>query len=253
MRSRASSGSAAVPAKDFSAHTEKIETLTEAAINNRRVRIIYHSLTSDRTSERTIEPLTVYFDPDGATIKLIANDSERAAIVPFSIDRIRRVSITDETFARPADFSLETFLRDNCFNGIHGAPVNVRLRARGVTARIFAERQFHPSQRIIERTGRNAIDSADAEESDETTTIEMRVAQGRGLVRFILSWTPDVEVLSPIELRREIAAAHRRAFENLNRHETLSPDAQNDKRALPPNDAAHAPDDERAAPIRTKL
>jgi predicted DNA-binding transcriptional regulator YafY len=35
----------------------------------------------------------------------------------------------------------------------------------------------------------------------------MRVASGRGLVRFILSWVPDIEVLSPAELRCEVVAA----------------------------------------------
>ncbi len=48
-----------------------------------------------------------------------------------------------------------------------------------------------------------------------TTTIEMRVASGRGLVRFILSWAPDVEVLSPPELVSEVADAHRSAVKRL--------------------------------------
>lgn len=49
-------------------------------------------------------------------------------------------------------------------------------------------------------------------EAHETTTIEMRVAGGRGLVCFILGWGPDVEVLSPPDLRDEVANAHRRAL-----------------------------------------
>ena len=91
-------------------------------------------------------------------------------------------------------------MRKNCFNGIHGEPITVCLRAYRVTARIFAERQFHPSQRLIEHTPAT-------KERAETTTIEMRVASGRGLVRFILSWVPDIEVLSPAELRCEVVAA----------------------------------------------
>ena len=41
----------------------------------------------------------------------------------------------------------------------------------------------------------------------DTTTIEMHVARGRGLERFILSWVPDIEVLSPSSLRQEVAKA----------------------------------------------
>jgi predicted DNA-binding transcriptional regulator YafY len=64
-------------------------------------------------------------------------------------------------------------------------------------ARIFTERKFHSSQKTIERKQRR-------DASPETITIEMRVARGRGLVRFIMSWLPDVEVVSPKEIREEV-------------------------------------------------
>jgi predicted DNA-binding transcriptional regulator YafY len=198
-------GSAAVPAKDFSEHAVTIDRLTGAAIKRRRVRLRYYTMNTDTVSERIVEPYAVYFDPDGATLKLIAYDHLRQRILPFSIDHIRSLRETDEHFTRPADFDLKEFLAVNCFNGIHGEPVDVRLRAHGVTARIFAERTFHRTQRTVERTPRTS-------EREETTTIEMRVASGRGLVRFILSWAPDVEVLSPESVRREVAEAHRRAL-----------------------------------------
>jgi predicted DNA-binding transcriptional regulator YafY len=81
----------------------------------------------------------------------------------------------------------------------------VRLRAHGVTASIFAERTFHRSQREIERDQKDA-------ERPESITIEMEVARGRGLVRFILSWAPGVEVLSPPELRNKVAETLRQAL-----------------------------------------
>ncbi len=110
----------------------------------------------------------------------------------------------------PEDFDLRAYLTGHCFNGIHGAPVTVRLRAHGTTARIFRERIFHPSQRRIEEP-----EGADDSRDETTTTIEMRVARGRGLVRFILSWSPDLEVLEPSELRREVAAAHKQSLSRL--------------------------------------
>jgi predicted DNA-binding transcriptional regulator YafY len=199
-------GSASVAAKDFGPHAAVIDRLTQAALERRRVRLRYYTLASDKVSERTVEPYAVYFDPDGATLKLIGYDHQRDKVIPFAIDHIRALRETDEKFARPAEFDLQKYLSDHCFNGIHGDPVNVRLRASGVTARIFAERLFHESQRIVERTPRTP------RPADETTTIEMRVAGGRGLLRFILSWGPDVEVLAPPELRLEVAAAYREAL-----------------------------------------
>ena len=198
-------GSASVPAKDFARFAETIERLTDAAVERKRIRIRYYALHADRISERLVDPYAVYFDPDGATLKLIGYDHKRQSVIPFAIDHILSIRETRERFTRPADFDLREFLAENCFNGIHGDAVEVRLRAKGVTARVFAERTFHRTQRMIERTPRT-------DEAEETTTIEMRVAGGRGLVRFILSWGPDVEVLSPSELRREVAEAHRRAL-----------------------------------------
>jgi predicted DNA-binding transcriptional regulator YafY len=195
-------GSASVPAKDFSTHATTVERLTQAAVDGRRVRIRYYTLATDRITERTVEPYSLYFDPDGATLKLIAYDFHRAKIRPFAIDHIRSLRETDEKFERPPDFDLHSYLSANCFNGIHGDPLTVTLRARGVTARVFSERRFHESQRTVERTPRTA-------RQPETVTIELRVASGRGLSRFVLGWGPDVEVLSPPKLRQEIALAHR--------------------------------------------
>ena len=193
-------GSAATPVKDFMLHAATIELLTAAALEQQRVLMRYYTLAQDRTSERQFDPYAVYFDPDGATFKVLGYDHRRYHIIPFAIDHIRSIRMTDERFTRPPDFDLHKFLEENCFNGIHGEPVTVRLQAYGVTARVYAERQFHPSQRLIERTSATT-------ERGETTTIEMRVASGRGLVRFILSWVPDIEVLSPAELRCEVVAA----------------------------------------------
>lgn len=199
-------GSAAVPAKDFAPHADLIDRLTQAALESRRVRLRYYTLATDTITERTVEPYVVYFDPDGATLKLIGYDHYRGKIIPLAVDHIRSLRETDEKFERPADFNLARYLSANCFNGIHGDPVTVRLRAYGVTARVFAERTFHESQRVIERTPRSAGKA-------ETITIEMYVASGRGLNRFITGWGPEVEVLSPPDLRHEIAQAHRHALE----------------------------------------
>lgn len=198
-------GSAAVAAKDFAPHAATLDRLTNAAMEQRQVRLRYHSLTDDKIKERLVDPYSVYFDPDGATLKLIAYDHLRHDIIPFSIDHIKTLHETDTRFIRPPDFNLHDYLTERCFNGIHGAPLTVRLRVHNMTARIFRERVFHPSQHVIEDT-------------HDTVTIEMRVARGRGLVRFVLSWSPDIEVIAPEDLQGEVTnaltQALTRAFDN---------------------------------------
>ena len=200
-------GSSAIPAKDFSKHTQTIDRLTSCAVRQRKVEIQYLGLNSNDIEKRIIDPYSVYFDPDGATLKLVGFDDKRQAIRVFSVDRIQRLEETTKSFVRPGDFSLKAYLDENCFNRIHGEPITVRLRASGVTARIFSERSFHISQRVIHRKQRRG-------NSSETITIEMRVAGGRGLERFIMGWLPDIEVISPPELKLKIKETLNRGLEN---------------------------------------
>lgn len=190
-------GSATIPAKNFAKHTEIIDLLASSAIREQKVEIHYLGLTSNQFEKRIIEPLAVYFDPDGATLKLVGMDDKRKGIRVFSIDRIQKIKELEQKFKRPTDFDLKSYLTENCFNGIHGEPIIIRLKAKGVTARIFSERKFHPSQKVIDKKQRRG-------NSPETITIEMRVARGRGLERFILGWLPDIEIISPTELKEEI-------------------------------------------------
>lgn len=191
-------GSAIIPAKDFSEHFTAIEQLTKAAAEHRFVRIAYQGLKDKKPRLRKVAPYNVYFDPDGATLKMIGLDEDRQALIVFSIDHISSTKILDETFERPADYDLDTFLEENCFNGIHGKPVKVKLKIYGMTARIFAERKFHPSQK-------NTSPRRIAKNDQPHLVVEMKVAGGRGLERFVLSWLPDIEVVSPPELRQAIA------------------------------------------------
>jgi predicted DNA-binding transcriptional regulator YafY len=200
-------GSAAVPSKDYSLHTEIIDELTNAAMSCSRVKLRYHTLHSGEKRDRLFDPYAVYFDPDGATLKVIGFDHSphRKMIIPLSIDHIESLTETDECFTRPPSFELQTFLTENCFNGIHGEPLTVQLRARGITARIFAERRFHPSQREIART-------TDKQSNILTITIEMRVARGRGLERFILSYLPEIQIEEPEELKQRLTVILKQAL-----------------------------------------
>ena len=200
-------GSATVPAKSFSKHTAVIDRLANCAVSRVQVEMRYHGLTSNEIETRLIHPYAVFFDPDGATLKLIAFDLKNNRPSVFSVERIINLKESNEVFKRPADFNLKQYLEDTCFNGIHGEPVTVRLKAVGITARIFAERKFHPTQKKIEWKQRRGT-------SPETITIEMRVARGRGLTRFILSHLPNVEVVSPPEVREEVGEVLRQSLKN---------------------------------------
>jgi predicted DNA-binding transcriptional regulator YafY len=198
-------GSAQIPEKDFSEHTEIIEKLASCAVRTKVIEILYHGLNSNEQTKRKLHPLAVYFDPDRATVKFVAFDPKYKDLRVFSVERISLFTELKEKFKRPKDFKLENYLEENCFNGIHGNLIKIKLKAKDITARIFAERKFHPSQQTVEHT---------KTESSEETTIEMCVAEGRGLERFILSYLPDIEVIEPKSLRDNIYKTLRASLPN---------------------------------------
>ena len=83
-------GSATAPAKDFMPYAGTIDRLTSAAVERRRILMRYRSLNSGEVKERKLDPYAVYFDPDGATIKVIGYDHEHEEIRTFSVDHIQR-------------------------------------------------------------------------------------------------------------------------------------------------------------------
>ena len=105
---------------------------------------------------------------------------------------IKSRATTGQTFTRPAEFCPETYARQ-AFGIVGGEePIKVRLLFEPKLAVYITERQWYPSQKFRARPeGR----------------VEMRLeTTGRKeLVRWILSWMPDVKVLDPKSLRDPIA------------------------------------------------
>jgi hypothetical protein len=70
-------------------------------------------------------------------------------------------------------------------------PFRVRLLFSATVAAYIGERVWHPTQRI-------------EEQPDGGIILELETAGWKELVRWILSWQPDVQVLEPARLRDRI-------------------------------------------------
>lgn len=219
-------GTALIPAKDYTPHLETLHRVFNAAIERRRLEVEYVSLSSQKPRKRRYDPYGLYFDPNGGTLKTFGYDSRRHGIVTLAVDHMRRVTPLEEHFSLPPDFiSVQHYLEKYYFNGFFGAPVRVRLRLFGITAQVFLERQHHVTQQVVSCTpatpGR-----------PEMAEVEMTVARGRGLERFILSWLPEIEVLKPGWLRQRIADYCR------GRARVLPPSAYRPRRLVAVNERA---------------
>lgn len=113
-------------------------------------------------------------------------------IETFALSRFRRIEVTGQAFTRPADFNPETYARQ-AFGIVGGEePIKVRLLFEAKLAVYITERQWHPSQEFRTR-------------SDGCVEMRLETTGRKELVRWVLSWMPDVKVLAPKSLRDRIA------------------------------------------------
>ncbi len=109
----------------------------------------------------------------------------------FALSRFGSATPTDETFVPPNGFDWRKASKDAFGIAIGINPMNVRLLFSKTIATAISERIWHPTQRIRIRR-------------DGSVELQMRAAPTIDLVRWILSWTPDVRVLAPRTLRARV-------------------------------------------------
>jgi predicted DNA-binding transcriptional regulator YafY len=109
----------------------------------------------------------------------------------FALSRFRSVAARGQRFVRPKDYHPLEFVKDG-FGITRGEkPVHVRLWFSPKVATYVKKRVWHPSQMVREL-------------ADGAVEIQLVTTGRKELIRWILSWTPDVKVLAPAELRERL-------------------------------------------------
>lgn len=174
------------------------EKVARAILESCELRFDYRKIDGDEWETRRLQPyhLTEF---DGGWY-VIGYDPDRKARRTFALQRIRKARPAKVRFLRPADFSLNDHLGGS-FGVWHnpadrGKRSRIRLRFTGWAARLVSERRWHPSQQI-EWNGN----------LDDELIMTLELCSFEEIRRWILSWGPQVEVLSPPDLRTEILEA----------------------------------------------
>jgi len=122
---------------------------------------------------------------------LLAHNVVKDRMATFALSRFRDITGTGQVFRRPPDFDAKVYARE-AFGITRGEKtLRVRLLFEPKLAVYIIEREWHPTQTFTQRPdGR----------------VEMRIeTSGRKeLIRWVLSWMPDVRVLAPKSLKDRI-------------------------------------------------
>jgi predicted DNA-binding transcriptional regulator YafY len=180
-----------VGAGDYSRKGELIDKLMEAIEDRRTTFITYQSL-------RATEPVTYDVYPYGLTyhrgsLYLVGHAVEHDAIRHWKVDRIEDARLEDLRFNRPDDFDLQSHFAKS-FGVFHGdGEVHIKVRFAQPVARYVEESKWHASQKL---TG----------QSDGSLLAEFDLNGTEEIMRWILSFGRNAEVVEPEELRGTIAA-----------------------------------------------
>lgn len=171
-----------------------IETVTQAWVEQRKVRIEYQALGSDGFTRHTINPYII--EPSIWTdgVYVIAQSDFNDQIFAFKMDRILSAALSGETFEVPESFNDEELLK-HAWGIWYGSkkPEQVTLR-------------FSPTPSIIQRLEESVWHPLQSIEPTEDggRIWSVEIAEWREMLPWIRGWGADVEVLEPKELRDEI-------------------------------------------------
>jgi predicted DNA-binding transcriptional regulator YafY len=176
------------PYKDYGQFRNILNQVNQAAMDRRRVEMVYHSLQRKEKTLRKVDPYKVWFY-DG-TIYLIGLSHLREEVRMFVLDRIKMLKVTDERFTMPNDFNLDDFMR-NSFKVMHDELYAVRVRISPGWARWVSEKIWHESQKAKKN-------------GDGSLELSFRVAGLDEIRRWVLSFGPEAVVLEPEKLKEMV-------------------------------------------------
>lgn len=168
-------------------HATMIAALQTAAIEHRKVRMRYHSISSAAEKDYLLHPQRLV-NVDG-TLYLIAHVPAYGEVRTFATPRVRKVQLLEERF-RPADGTKGEPFPDSV-GVFSGRPEWVEIEFAPSTAPHVAERRWHPSQ-VIEPL------------PDGGLRLRMKVSVDYALQSMILSFGPLARVVRPTRLAERI-------------------------------------------------
>lgn len=176
---------------------EAFTAIADAVLSRRRARLDYHARARDERAEREVSPqrLTHYRD----NWYLDAWDHGRKALRTFSVDRIRKARQLPAAALDVPDGRLDEHFA-SAYGIFAGKPKRVAvLRFTPQAARWVADEVWHPEQ-----VGRF--------DGDGHYLLEIPYADPRELVCDVLKHGPDVVVVSPKNLRKQVEGRLREAL-----------------------------------------
>jgi CRISPR-associated endonuclease/helicase Cas3 len=169
-----------------------LEILTQAWVEQYKVRISYQGLKSEGVTNHVISPYFIEPSIWSDSVYVVAHSDTFEKIMPFKIDRVQTAVLSGEPFEVPETFDDQQLLKYawGIWYG-EGEPVPVKLRFSPAVTRRVKESIWHPLEKVTDTEDGGCIWSAE-------------VAEWHEMLPWVRGWGADVEVLEPEGLRNAL-------------------------------------------------
>ncbi len=169
-----------------------IEVLTQAWVEQKKVRVRYQPFGMDEFRNHVIHPYLIEPSIWSDSVYVIAYSEVTERITPFKIERVNSAVLSGETFILPEKFDEQELLK-HAWGIWYGEkePITVKLRFNKEAARRIGESKWHPLEIVTATEDGGCIWSAE-------------VAEWREMLPWVRGWGADAEVLEPERLRNSL-------------------------------------------------
>jgi predicted DNA-binding transcriptional regulator YafY len=178
------------PHKSYAHLRGTIQTLHDAVLQRRTLRIRYRTGRTGAVSSRALDPYRVWYRSGG--LYVVGLDHKSGEIRTFAVERIREIADTGRRFERDPGFDFDRYT-GAAFGVISEPATRVRILFDRRWAGYVSEHTWHPSQQLVRRPGARV-------------ELSMEVGGTAELRSWILSFGSGALVLEPAALRDEVTA-----------------------------------------------
>ena len=168
-----------------------LSPVMEAMTQNREIEIMYRKYSSDGISRYTLKPYAL--KENARRWYIIGWCNEKSQVRVYGMDRLVDMHILETRFKMPQDFDVDDLFH-NSF-GVYlsnSRPSEIIFKVSEKESRYLEDLPLHHSQRVISR-------------SENSVTFSIFASLNKSLTMELLRLGPDIEVISPESLRKEIA------------------------------------------------
>ncbi len=179
------------PAADYTDKGPFFKIINKAIQNRIFLRVRYYSFHKDKVDERLLAPLQLVFQDGFWYMVAFCQRNNEPRL--FRVDRISDMEKTLQRFTALEEYSFDEYM-GAAWHMERGEEFSFKVRFYAQTARYIQETNFHHSQEIVE-------------ESEGSILFKARACSYSSILRWVLPFGEEAEVLEPEELRKMVRRA----------------------------------------------